>query len=149
MSAQLQLQIATSHDQRIKQLQVFFQAEQRCFCHSAESLSIIAERHLKRIATMAPTQEVAAASPSATRRLRFQAEQPFRHNRISRQRAQPLSKKSIQYITTLSEGCVSSIKEETDTETETETEAETRWERSTRGDAKTFWVEQLYRYEEL
>jgi hypothetical protein len=44
---------------------------------------------------------------------------------------------------------VSSIKEETDTETETETETETRWERSTRGDAKALWVEQLYRYEEL
>lgn len=44
---------------------------------------------------------------------------------------------------------MSSIKEETDTEAETETEAETRWERSSRGDAKTFWVEQLYRYEEL
>ncbi|PNP42321.1 hypothetical protein TGAMA5MH_06003 [Trichoderma gamsii] len=98
---------------------------------------------------MAPRQEVAAASPSATRRLRLQAEQPFRHNRISRRRAQPLSKKTIPYITALSEGRVSSIKEETDTEAETETEAETRWERSSRGDAKTFWVEQLYRYEEL
>ncbi|KAH8128806.1 hypothetical protein ACSS6W_002199 [Trichoderma asperelloides] len=99
---------------------------------------------------MASKQEVAAASPSTLRRLRLQAEQPFRHNRISRRRAQPLLKRNIQYIcTTLSEGCVSSIKEETDTETETETEADTRWERSTRGDAKTFWVEQLYRYEEL
>ncbi|KAL6890473.1 hypothetical protein GGI43DRAFT_415978 [Trichoderma evansii] len=98
---------------------------------------------------MAPRQEVAAASPSAIRRLKLQAEQPFRHHRISRRRAQPLSKKNIQYITTLSEGRVSSIKGETDSETETETEAETRWERSTRGDANTFWVEQLYRYEEL
>jgi hypothetical protein len=98
---------------------------------------------------MAPRQEVAVASPSTTRRLRLQAEQPFRHNRVSRRRAQPLPKKTIRYITALSEGCASSIKEETDTETETETEAETRWERSTRGDAKTFWVEQLYRYEEL
>ncbi|KAL7899908.1 hypothetical protein HDV64DRAFT_247465 [Trichoderma sp. TUCIM 5745] len=98
---------------------------------------------------MAPRQEVAAASPSTTRRLRLEAEQPFRHNRVSRRRAQPLSKKTIKYITALSEGRASSTKEETDTETETETEAETRWERSTRGDAKMFWVEQLYRYEEL
>lgn len=41
------------------------------------------------------------------------------------------------------------VKEETDHEAETETETETRWERSTRGDARALWVEQLYRYEEL
>ncbi|KAL7920348.1 hypothetical protein ACQKWADRAFT_298774 [Trichoderma austrokoningii] len=99
---------------------------------------------------MAPRPEVTAASPSTTRRLRFQAEQPIRRNRIARRRAQPLSKKNMQHIfTALSEGCASSVKDETDAETETETEAETRWERSTRGDAKTLWVEQLYRYEEL
>lgn len=42
-----------------------------------------------------------------------------------------------------------SAKAETDTDADTDTDVETRWERSTRGDAKAFWVEQLYRYEEL
>lgn len=45
--------------------------------------------------------------------------------------------------------CLSSVKEETDTDADTDTDAETRWERSTRGDANALYVEQLYRYDEL
>ncbi|RFU79663.1 hypothetical protein TARUN_2530 [Trichoderma arundinaceum] len=100
---------------------------------------------------MAPRRVVAAASPSSLRRLRLQTDQPLQHRRISRRKGQSLSMRDVRHIQILAAECVATIKEEkeTDTETEAEYEAETRWERNTRGDAKTFWVEQLYRYEEL
>lgn len=98
---------------------------------------------------MAPRRAAADASPNPLRRLRLQADHPLRHHRISRRKVQTPSIKEIRRIAILSEVCVSAAKEETDNETETETESETRWERSTRGDARALWVEQLYRYEEL
>ncbi|KAK4081261.1 uncharacterized protein Triagg1_2793 [Trichoderma aggressivum f. europaeum] len=98
---------------------------------------------------MAPRRAAADASPSPFRRLRLQADHPLRRHRISRRKVRTPSIREIRRIEILSEACVSAAKEETDHETETETETETRWERSTRGDAKALWVEQLYRYEEL
>ncbi|KAH0528925.1 hypothetical protein TsFJ059_003736 [Trichoderma semiorbis] len=98
---------------------------------------------------MAPRRATADASPSPLRRLRLQADHPLRRHRISRRKVQTPSIKEIRRIEILSEGYVSSTKEETDHEAETETEAETRWERNTRGDARALWVEQLYRYEEF
>ncbi|KAL7784879.1 hypothetical protein V8C37DRAFT_342183 [Trichoderma ceciliae] len=102
---------------------------------------------------MAPRRVPAAASPNPLRRLRLRTGQPLQHRRISRQKIQSFSIKDIRRKTMLEEVCVSTtMKEadaETETETETETEPETRWERSTRGEAKPFCVEQLYRYEEL
>ncbi|KAL7952099.1 hypothetical protein V8C42DRAFT_306134 [Trichoderma barbatum] len=98
---------------------------------------------------MAPRRVIVDASPSPLRRLRLQTDQHLRHHRISRRKIQTLAMKEIRRIMILSEGCVSAAKEEMDNEAETETETETRWERSTRGDARALWVEQLYRYEEL
>ncbi|KAL7954734.1 hypothetical protein V8C34DRAFT_293544 [Trichoderma compactum] len=106
-------------------------------------------RHSCPITAMAPRRAAADASPSPFRRLRLQADHRLRRHRISRRKVQTLSMKEIGRIETLSEGYASAAKEETDHETETETETETRWERSTRGDARALWVEQLYRYEEL
>ncbi|PNP51044.1 hypothetical protein THARTR1_08272 [Trichoderma harzianum] len=98
---------------------------------------------------MAPRRAAADASPSPLHRLRLQADHPLRRHRISRRKVQTLSIKEIRRIEVLSEGYVSATKEEADHETDAETETETRWERSTRGDARALWVEQLYRYEEL
>ncbi|KAL7907413.1 hypothetical protein GGI35DRAFT_456255 [Trichoderma velutinum] len=96
---------------------------------------------------MAPRRADADASPSPLRRLRLQADHPLRRHRISRRKVQTRSIREIRRLEILSEGNILAAKEETDNETETETE--TRWERSTRGDARALWVEQLYRYEEL
>ncbi|KAL6874762.1 hypothetical protein J3F83DRAFT_728617 [Trichoderma novae-zelandiae] len=98
---------------------------------------------------MAPRRAVADASPRSQRRLRLSEDLPLQRHRISRQRDQRPAKKEIQRIKILLEKHSAPEKEETDADVDTETDAETRWERSTRGDAKALWVEQLYRYEEL
>jgi hypothetical protein len=113
--------------------------------HNCNRETVLSHHHHQ----MAPRRAAADASPSPLRRLRLQADHPLRRHRISRRKVHTLSIREIRRIEILSEGYVSAAKEETDHEAETETETETRWERSTRGDARALWVEQLYRYEEL
>ncbi|KAL7815152.1 hypothetical protein V8C26DRAFT_402575 [Trichoderma gracile] len=100
---------------------------------------------------MAPRRAVADASPSSQRRLRLLEDLPAQRRPIFRQRALRNKRKELQRVKRLLEECMLPAKAETDTNAETDTDAdvETRWERSTRGDAKALWVEQLYRYEEL
>ncbi|TFA99727.1 hypothetical protein CCMA1212_008565 [Trichoderma ghanense] len=100
---------------------------------------------------MAPRRTVADASPSSQRRLRLSEDLPPQGHqiKISRQRDQRPRKKEIQRMKILLEECLLPAEVQTDADADTDTDVETRWERSTRGDAKALWVEQLYRYEEL
>ncbi|KAH0494706.1 hypothetical protein TgHK011_008297 [Trichoderma gracile] len=90
---------------------------------------------------MAPRRAVADASPSSQRRLRLLEDLPPQRHPIFRQKVLRNKRKELQRVKRLLEECMLSAKAETNTDADTDADVETRWERSTRGDAKALsWM---------